>query len=351
MSLPQSMIDAIDLVLTYMTERGAIPEGDRQSVPALIGQAVGAALWGAWRRIEALPGRVLPTTANMEYLRAWGAAMNLSPLHELTASGVIGVEAENPLHTSPILIPAGTRWKNQIELTYTSQEDVTLAAGIPWAPINVTADAPGEAYNVPRGQYLAIVTPVVGIRSAAFVSWISGGVTNEPVESFRARVLEALRHPRGQVGLQHINEVAITADGTIRRVWGRTYSPGTGFLLLDSGSGYNRRPSNAAYLRAKDALSRIRPPGIDWFIAPIGQSKIDLKIRIPGGTENMKAAIVDSVATYLASIGPKGKVEVWRLQESVARALPAAVIRSPTADITLETDVVPCIGDVDWDMA
>lgn len=110
------------------------------------------------------------------------------------------------------------------EFTYSVDGSAaTPATGAPIAAIamgvgTVTSTTKGQAANVDAGNTIAMVSPISGVDTSAFVTWggIAGGADIEGVEAFRDRILEALANDRGMFNSAEIVQTAKTVPGVTR---------------------------------------------------------------------------------------------------------------------------------------
>ncbi len=358
MTLPATLYESMARVLAHLEAEGAIEPGDRESAQALVGRAVGAALWGLWHRINSLAAAVLPAGATGADLDAWGAAVGLSRGVAATARGGLLVLATDPEHEDTITIPQGTIWLGPLGQAYEADDTTFLLGGVPGVGIMVTATTPGAWNNLPVGATCSLAAPISGLQSAATVGVvpISGGADAEGDEAFRARILEAFRWPRGPSLQGAILAAARAVAPAVRRAWTATTAPGRGRVLLDTCQGYGRAPSADDVAAAKTAISAFCPPGVTWTVAAVAEKDLSLTVSVPGLASlpsadalAAKRGIADAAARYLADVPVGGTVSVMALGWAIRAAHPVAELVSPAADVACSEVEAPRLGTITWE--
>ncbi len=352
MSPPKNLVESMEAVLRHLEAEGAIAIGDRESAAALLGRALGAALWGLWKRIDALPQDLIPSRATGEALDAWASSFSLSRQTSTYAAGAVTVSATDPEHSSAITIPSGTRFLGPLGQGYATSEDETIGVGQSTVVVRVTAEETGGASNLAVATPVFLATPITGVETAAVVGPdpIAGGTDAESDDALRERVLYALQWPRGPFTVAAIEQICRAAHPSIRKVWARDVSPGYGHLYLDTGNGYWRWPSASAKDAADSAVQAAKPPGLSISVGIVFSQAIDLRVSVPGLTDAAaKKAILDSVTEHLGALGPGEVVRVTHLSAAIVSVARTARLLSPTADVTLDEWYVPQIGAVTWE--
>jgi uncharacterized phage protein gp47/JayE len=118
---------------------------------------------------------------------------------QLPATGLVRVSVTSS--TSPITIPAGTTFSLVTSgVTFTSNNDVVIAAGSTYADVLVTCSAAGTIGNIAAGQSFTVEPAVNGLQSAQNLAAFINGVDTETDQDRKSRFnafIAAL--PRGTV--------------------------------------------------------------------------------------------------------------------------------------------------------
>jgi uncharacterized phage protein gp47/JayE len=118
---------------------------------------------------------------------------------ELPATGLIRVQVTAA--AVPITIPAGTTFSLAFgDVTYSSNNDVVIAAGSTFADVLVTCSVPGAAGNILAGQSFSAEPAIGGFQSAENLAAFVSGVDTENEQDRKNRFnafIAAL--PRGTV--------------------------------------------------------------------------------------------------------------------------------------------------------
>jgi uncharacterized phage protein gp47/JayE len=142
-----------------------------------------------------------------------------------TGSGVTGTS------TNGIVIPAGTELQSPNEQLYTTDADVTVAAGI--ATLAFTASVAGTDGNDDPGIVLSFVSPIAGVSTSVTVDadGIIEGTDEEIDTALRERVLTRKRQPP-HGGADFDYETWALENSGVTRAWSFPLYQGLGTIGL-----------------------------------------------------------------------------------------------------------------------
>lgn len=252
---------------------------------------------------------------------------------------------------------------------------VSPATGTPvleatWGNATITCDAAGESGNLDQGATLTVLAPPAGLDATAIVTFsdIGGGAAAEDVESYRARVLEALGTDFGMFSAAEIKIIAKTVPG-VTRVWVREAS-------LYGTNGVNEGQVVIAFMRDNDAdpfpseseVNAVKAAIVDTImpahtaeedvtvISPTPLS-VDFDISITPDTPSMRRAVRASLvaffddgvdfATDIDNNALRCAIHDTYDRETRTR-LASFTLNTPSGDVDVDGTELPVIGVVEF---
>lgn len=269
-------------------------------------------------------------------------------------------------------------------LTGTALEPNPVLAAT-WTTVLVTAAVEGEIGNIDPGARLTIENPPAGVDSNALITFdgVADGSELETLESWRARVLEALGTDFGMFTADEIRIVAKKIPGVtrvfIREPERRVYDE-NGVQILD-GVGADGYPTEGrvriAFLRENDAdpipsaleVDQVRQK-IHSELVPahtllddvevVAPDRYNLEVRfrsISPDTPGLRSSIRANLVQYLTESATWGGVlEIEGIRCAIRhsydgetnQALKSYELDTPTMDIALPVDAYPVLAGVTW---
>ncbi|QLI80783.1 baseplate J/gp47 family protein [Chitinibacter fontanus] len=320
----------------------------RRSDIAVIGKVQAAVEHGLNGYLEWIARQLLPDTCDEDRLvsSSW-LNRGLVPtaasfaVGSLTVTGQLGV-----------VIPAGTVWQRVDGQQYASNAEVAITS-VPQA-VAVTAKVAGLAANATAGTGVVLVSPVIGVQSAALVA--AGGLANgsdaEKIDSFRARVVSAW----GQTahGGADFDYVAwAKAVPGVTRVWVKPNWSGLGtvgvFFVRDGDAPIFPDPAEIAAVQS--AIDLVRPvTAAVSVLSPVAKA-VNFNIQLTPATAEVKAAVQASLAAlFLRDAAPGATVLISRIREAISQATGESdhVLNAPTANITTQPGEMATLGSFTW---
>jgi uncharacterized phage protein gp47/JayE len=262
------------------------------------------------------------------------------------------------------------------EFTYAvAGSPATPATGSPilsaaWAVADVTCDTVGPAGNIDGGGTLSLPVTPSGASSTVLVTHggIAGGTDQELLESWRARVLEALGSDFGTFTADEIEVVAKTVPG-VTRVWVRTAS-------LFGSNGVNEGQVKVAFLRGGDAnpfpsgseiaavkaaiVANIMPAHTaeeDVIVIAPAAKPVNISVTLVPNTATMRAAVLanlEQMFDEVAEFGEDLSLDAIRCaihgtyDAGSRQTLKSFTLSTPSATVTVGDDELATLGTVTW---
>ena len=270
--------------------------------------------------------------------------------------------------TNGTVISAGDELQADDGQTYTTDEDVTIAAGI--FEVEITAAIAGAAGNQDPVAVLSFVSPAAGVDATATVDSdaLTGGADEEGVEDWRDRLLTRKRMPP-HGGAAHDYETWAQEVPGVTRAWSFPLYMGDGTVGLAIARDDDVTPlPNAAELEdVYDYVIEHEDPatgqtvGIPVTAEPgffvighndgqiYGTKAIDFTLGIYPNTGAVQAALTEKLADVVREMGGPGETlyisDVYFMLGEAAD-LERLSISVPATDVTAATNELPIVGVV-----
>jgi uncharacterized phage protein gp47/JayE len=239
-----------------------------------------------------------------------------------------------------------------------------------WGNAEITCDVTGEQGNLGAGATVTFANTISGVVGTARVTFgtIGGGAAAESVESYRARILEALGTDFGMFSAAEIKIVAKTVPG-VTRVWVREAS-------LFGTNGVNEGQVVIAFMRDNDAnpfpsssetaavkrviVENLMPAHTaeeDVSVLSPTPLAVDIEVQIVPDTPSMRRAVRASLAAFFAEgvdFGtdvPHNSI-ICAINDTYdresRRKLASFTLNTPSVDVTVSGTELPVLGDVEF---
>lgn len=298
--------------------------------------------------LQFISEQVIYDTAAAEYLDRW-ASIWLTVPRKAAAAATGNMTLTG---SSGVVVPAGTAVINTDGIEYTTDVEVTLAAGEATAVI--TAVNGGADSNLVAASALSLVTPLDGLNSTATVATggIVGGADIEPDDSLRRRLITRIQQPpHGGADYDYVNW-ALEVPG-VTRAWVSPQELGAGtvtvrFVRDDDAS---LIPDAGEVTTVQDYIDARRPVTADvTVVAPVAVP-LDFTIDVSPDTTAVRAAVeaeLNDLLTREAAPGATLLLSHIREAISIAAGENNYTMDAPTADITPTTGQMPTMGTITW---
>lgn len=288
---------------TYSTHAGFTPAEESDIMIRL--RVLAGEIYQEQANAEYIKRQLFPMTAEGAYLDLHAAERGLIRRAATTAHGKVLFYPEEEAH-GDILIPAGT-----VVATYTDMRrfvidgDAVLHSGDSSVLVDVTAEAPGAAYNARGGTITIIVTPVLGIGRVYNGSVFTDGSDEESDDDLRARVIDSYVNISNGANAAYYRRLALSVEGVYSAsVVGLGRGNGTVDVYI-SARGDEVAP--AVKTRVQELLNEYRELNTDVLVRDPEEIEINLYIQLSVVPGYSFSAVSDRVKSairyYIAGLG------------------------------------------------
>jgi uncharacterized phage protein gp47/JayE len=307
---------------------------------------------GLYGFIEWISRQIIIDTAEAEFLERWASIWGVQRLAATPATGTITFTVA----PGAADIPAGTLVQTLDGTQFQTTADITVS-GLQ-ATTNVTAVAPSAASNGYAGQTANLVTPVLGVQTAAVLGLLAGGGDLESDDSLRERLLNRIQQPpQGGDANDYVQWTLATPGGGATRAWvvAEQFGQGTvgvAFVCDGNGAGAAILPSAAQIAAVAAFIDTVRPVTAHVTVyAPVAVP-IDFAIEgLSPDTLAVQQAITAELADLLAREGqPGGTILLSHMRSAISSAAQEwdYVLVTPAANVVLSPGQIPVMGRVVW---
>jgi uncharacterized phage protein gp47/JayE len=307
---------------------------------------------GLYGFIEWISRQIIIDTAEAEFLERWASIWGVQRLAATPATGTITFTVA----PGAADIPAGTRVQTLDGTQFQTTADNKVSAL--QATTTVTAVAPSAASNGYAGQTANLVTPVLGVQTAAVLGLLAGGGDLESDDSLRERLLNRIQQPpQGGDANDYVQWTLATPGGGATRAWvvAEQFGQGTvgvAFVCDGNGAGAAILPSAAQIAAVAAFIDTVRPVTAHVTVyAPVAVP-IDFAIEgLSPDTLAVQQAITAELADLLAREGqPGGTILLSHMRSAISSAAQEwdYVLVTPAANVVLSPGQIPVMGRVVW---
>lgn len=249
--------------------------------------------------------QMFPSTATGEYLDLHAAERGLSRKGAVTATGRVTFYAEAQTHPD-IVIPAGTEVCTYTDMKrFTTDSDVVLEENARSVLADVTAAAPGAAYNARGGTISIIVTPVPGVGRVYNGSVFTNGADAESDEALRERIIDSYVNIVSGANAAYYKSLALSVPGVCSAsVVGRARGNGTVDVYI---AGAGDTVSSAVKAQVQSLLNEGRELNVDVLVRDPEEVAVSLYIRIGVEAgyvfETVAEEVRRAVSSYIDALG------------------------------------------------
>lgn len=290
------------------------------------------------------------TTADINGLIQRGSDIGVFRKKASFATGNIIVNG-----TMGTLIPLGTTYSTASEQQYKTTADAVIGSnGTVTVPIQATST--GINGNADGGTEFTLVNPIVGLSSTAVADslGISGGTDIEETESYRNRILLAMRRVAGAGDTVFYENAALSRPGVTRAKAFRTYAGagtvGVAFMMDNTYS--DGIPHAGDIADMKEYLESIMPADLNEIIvfAPTPTIiNITINSLTPDTTE-MRSAINNSLAALFHEYDFGATVYRGQIETAIG-STPGEishVLAAPNVDTEIPVNGIALLGTITY---
>ncbi|GGH55244.1 tail protein [Comamonas phosphati] len=307
---------------------------------------------GLYGFIEWISRQIIIDTAEAEFLERWASIWGVQRLAATPATGTITFTVA----PGAADIPAGTLVQTLDGTQFQTTADITVS-GLQ-ATTTVTAVVSSAASNRYSGQTVNLVTPVLGVQTAAVLGVLGGGSDLESDDSLRERLLNRIQQPpQGGDANDYVQWTLATPGGGATRAWvvAEQFGQGTvgvAFVCDGNGAGAAILPTAAQIAAVAAFIDTVRPVTAHVTVyAPVAVP-IDFAIEgLSPDTLAVQQAIAAELADLLAREGqPGGTILLSHMRSAISSAAQEwdYVLVSPAANVVLSPGQIPVMGRVVW---
>lgn len=281
-----------------------------------------------------LAKQAIPITSEGQFLRWWLESFGMSIKSANPAEGVVIVTG-----TAGAQLPAASDIKSPNGMTYTTDSSVTIPASGS-IQVSITAVQGGLIGNVPAGETLSLVNPVVGINGSLTVdtNGINRGSDEEKEQDAIYRLKQRLSSEPASGAPHDYERWALQVAG-INRAWAVRNAGGRGsvgvVIMGDPNVNYgipSAADQSAVLAHLKDPK---RAPADEVFVIIPQPVYVDHVIKLEPNTADLRAAIrAELDDLYYREGRPLNPLPVGSLIESVALAAGSARFQIQSPDVS-----------------
>jgi uncharacterized phage protein gp47/JayE len=325
----------------------------RRSVEWVLAKAMAGLAHGLHGHIQYVSQQIVPDTADDEFAVRWAAVWGVERNAATFATFDIMVTGEAEAE-----LVAGTTLTNAAGVAYTTDDDATIPATLPFeVVVTVTAVAAGADGNAEVGATLSLASPVAGIDAEATVQGsdgdtVGGGADIESIAALKQRLLDRIQTPPSGGGPGDWVDWAKEVDG-VTRAWElpNQLGPGTVVVLFvqdlfDSDGNFidTQFPGGDAITEVQEYLESVAPViAVPTALAPV-ELQLNPVIQLEPNTADVQTQVTIQLQDMLLRrASPGGTLLLSEIREAISIAIGETnhVVTSPSADV--ETDATELI--------
>lgn len=289
------------------------------------------------------------------------SAHNLASNMSVTITGANETEYNGVV---TITVTSATTFTYTVSGTPTTPATGTITAAFDGNFVSVQSTDTGQNKNLESGAKLTIVTPISGIDSDAYVQYtaISGGSDTETDSALLARTLQSRSNPVANFNPAAIEKEALSIPG-VTRVKVKRITPAIGdvTILFVRDDDANIIPDAGEVSDVFDAIFAIAPANTGSanviVTAPTPVETDYTFIAISPDTSTMRAAITANLAAlYRDSVTFETNITEDKYRSAIIDTidpdtgdeLVSFTLSAPSGDITVTTDEIGTLGDVNF---
>lgn len=344
-----ALAELINRTLADTASRLTAEELLRRSDAEVLARVMAGAAHGLYGYLDYLSRQILPDTSDTDWLERH-ASLWLQSGRNPAAAATGNVTFAG---STGAVVPVGTQLVTAGGLVFETTAEATLVAGA--ATVSAVAVEAGASGNLLAGVGLTLVSPVIGVQSAAVVAvgGLTGGADVEDDESLRARVVARIQQPpHGGARFDYV-AWALEVPG-VTRVWTNPLELGAGtvtvrFVRDDDASPI---PDAGEVATVQAYIDALRP--VTAAVTVVAPVPVVLNFTISGlspDTASVRAAIAAELADLLRrEAEPGGTILISHIREAVSIAAGEAdhVVVAPAANVTHSTGEIAVMGAITW---
>lgn len=334
-----------DLTATFP----ATTTNKRRMVLKALARVLAGIAHGLYAFIDWVSKQIIPSTAEPEFLKLWAAFWGVAWKARAKAHGDVtftGADDE--------LIPAGALLQREDGAEFTTDEEVTIVAGV--ATVAVTASVAAADGNTAAGVELKLVSPIAGVAGTAAVAAgsLSGGADDETPDRLLERLQQRVQNPPEGGSGHDYERWLLELPGVTRvfvyRKWLGAGTVGVTFLYDD------RADIIPTAQDVEDAQAYLEDPSrgpatADIIVFAAAPVPINPDIALDPDTTAVRAAVIAELKDFLRrEARPGGTLRLSRIGEaiSIAAGEDHHTLVAPAANVVSAPGHMPVLGAPTW---
>lgn len=347
-----SLADLINRTTNDVFQRLQLDNVLRRADAQVYARVLAGVAHGLYGFIEWISRQIIIDTAEAEFLERWASVWGVQRLVATPATGSIAF-AVTPGAAD---IPAGTLVQTLDSTQFQTTTDITVSGNL--ATASVAAVNPAAAGNGYTNQTVNLVTPILGVQTAATLGSLSGGSDLESDDSLRARLLNRIQQPpQGGDANDYVQWALAAPGGGATRAWcvPEQFGQGTvgvAFVCDGNGAGSAILPTAAQIAAIANFIDGLRP--VTAHVTVYAPVAVPVDFTVEGLSPDTLAeqrAVTAELADLLAREGqPGGAILLSHIRSAISAAAGEwdYVLISPSANIVMSTGQIPVMGSVTW---
>lgn len=268
-------------------------------------------------------------TADEPYLYMHAERAGVPRLSGTYASGTISATANQS-----VLVPEGTKLTDGKGHYWSTVGNTEITASAP-AILTLMADQTGSAWNY-SGQRLNWVSPAAGVKAQAdIVTAIAGGSDLEPLEAWRARIMEAQQLGRLRDRAADIKSIMKAVPGVYDAyVYPKRRGIGSMDVAILASGNPPQSPSQSLLITAQQVLTAASGFFADCYVFSPTRRLVNVVAKVTGTVA--KSDVEAVIKTYLDYLKP-ADTYVYATLLSLIRQLDGV----NDVELTPSTNIVP----------
>jgi uncharacterized phage protein gp47/JayE len=337
------------IVRAFADIQSRLPGSDatlRRSNLNVLSRVHAAAVHGLYGFIQWLATQIIYDTAEAEYLERWASIWGINRTTASFSTGMITLTG-----TNGVTIPALTELQRADGALYTTDADVTIAAGT--ATAAVTAVDAGASGNAVTGYVLTLTTPIGGVTGTATAGTLSGGADAETDDALRARFIARIQQsPHG--GAKHDYEAWALEVAGVTRAWVYPQELGAGTVTVRfvRDNDASIIPDVGEVDTVQAYIDERRPVSLKGFyvVAPVA-APLAFSIGVMPNTQAVKDAVTAELTDLISRESvPGGTLLLSHIRAAISAAAGETnyTMTAPAADVANTTGNMTTMGVITW---
>ncbi|GAN89924.1 Mu-like prophage FluMu protein [Gluconobacter frateurii M-2] len=214
--------------------------------------------------------------------------------------------------------------------------------------VAVQATVAGSSGNLPANTAATLVSPIAGISSVVSdQNGLAGGSEIEPVESWRARIIDAIRNPDGGGNAADYLKWAKQAGAGSAKVIPGWLGRGTVGLIVVMPGGIAATPAQVAEIQAY--IDTVRPVRGNLTVSSAVIVPQDVTVLLNPDTQVRRSAVTAALSSFFPAQGIGATIYREGVESTITTVAGSQnLLISPAENSTLAVNQFPVLGTINW---